>query len=62
MQLREPPPNVELWTIAKACERLSVCRRTIYNWIASGKVDYVRTPRGPIRLVSSSCFQVSRES
>ncbi len=37
-------------SIMKACELVGVSRRTIYNWIASGKVDYVRTAGGSIRI------------
>ncbi len=28
-------------SILKACELVGVSRRTIYNWLASGKIDYV---------------------
>ena len=34
----------------KACELVGVSRRTIYNWIAGGKVEYVRTAGGSIRI------------
>ena len=34
----------------KACEAVGVSRRTIYNWIASGKVEYVRTAGGSVRI------------
>ena len=33
-------------SIAKAGELVGVTRRTIYNWIAGGKVEYVRTAGG----------------
>ena len=32
----------------KACETVGVSRRTIYNWIAGGKVEYVRTAGGSV--------------
>ena len=37
--------NVERQTVSimKACELVGVSRRTIYNWIAASKVEYVRT-------------------
>ena len=41
-------------SIMKACEMVGVSRRTIYNWIAANKVEYVRTAGGSIRI-----FQVS---
>ncbi len=37
-------------SIMKACELVGVSRRTIYNWLASGKVEYVRTAGGSIRI------------
>ncbi len=37
-------------SIRKACALVGVSRRTIYNWIASGKVEYVRTAGGSVRI------------
>jgi excisionase family DNA binding protein len=37
-------------SIMKACQLVGVSRRTIYNWIAAGKVEYVRTAGGSIRI------------
>lgn len=37
-------------SIMKACELVGVSRRTIYNWLASGKVEYVRTAGGSVRI------------
>ncbi len=37
-------------SIVRACEVVGVSRRTIYNWIAGGKVEYVRTAGGSIRI------------
>jgi len=37
-------------SIMKACELVGVSRRTIYNWIANGKVEYVRTAGGSVRI------------
>ena len=37
-------------SIMKACDLVGVSRRTIYNWIASGKVEYVRTAGGAVRI------------
>ena len=34
----------------KACEMFGVSRRTIYNWIAANKVEYLRTAGGSIRI------------
>ena len=37
-------------SIMKACELVGVSRRTIYNWIASRKIEYVRTAGGSVRI------------
>ena len=37
-------------SIMKACEVVGVSRRTIYNWISSRKVEYVRTAGGSVRI------------
>src|SRR5438876_9661903 len=34
----------------KACELVGVSRRTIYNWLSSGKIEYVRTAGGSARI------------
>ena len=39
-------------SIMKACEVVGVSRRTIYNWISAGKVEYVRTAGGSSRIRS----------
>ncbi len=44
-------------SIMKACEVVGVSRRTIYNWIAAGKVEYVRTAGGAIRIFSDSLWR-----
>jgi excisionase family DNA binding protein len=36
---------------------VSVSRRTIYNWITAGKVDYVRTAGGSIRIFVDSLWR-----
>jgi excisionase family DNA binding protein len=41
----------------KACERVGVSRRTIYNWIAQEKVEYVRTAGGSIRIFEDSLWR-----
>ena len=37
-------------SIRTACDLVDVSRRTIYNWIASGKVERVRTVTGSTRI------------
>jgi excisionase family DNA binding protein len=44
-------------SIMKACETVGVSRRTIYNWISAGKVEYVRTAGGSIRIFTDSLWR-----
>ena len=44
-------------SIMKACEVVGVSRRTIYNWISAGKVEYVRTAGGSIRIFADSLWR-----
>lgn len=37
-------------SIMKACELVGVSRCTIYNWLSSGKIEYVRTTGGSVRI------------
>ena len=48
--MREAPMNRQTLSIIKACEVVGVSRRTIYNWISDGKVQYVRTAGGSVRI------------
>jgi excisionase family DNA binding protein len=47
----------ELLTVAQAAARVQVCRRTIYNWLAAGKLQVVTVPSGRLRIVASSLIQ-----
>ena len=40
----------DLVSIEGACDLMCVSRRTIYNWMAAGKVEFVRTPGGNVRI------------
>ena len=44
-------------SIMKACELVGVSRRTIYNWIAANKVEYVRTAGGSIRIFADTLWR-----
>lgn len=44
-------------SIRQACERVGVSRRTIYNWMASGKVEYVRTAGGAVRIFTDTLWR-----
>jgi excisionase family DNA binding protein len=41
----------------KAAQLVGVSRRTVYNWLASGKLDYVRTAGGSIRIFVDSLWR-----
>lgn len=47
-------------SIMKACALVGVSRRTIYNWITAGKVEYVRTAGGSIRIFVDSLWRDPR--
>lgn len=49
----------ETTSILKACELVGVSRRTIYNWISSGKVEYVRTAGGSVRIFVDTLWRES---
>ena len=44
-------------SIMKACEVVGVSRRTIYNWMAGGKVQFVRTAGGSVRIYADSLWR-----
>jgi excisionase family DNA binding protein len=41
----------------KACADVGVSRRTIYNWMAKGKVEYLRTASGAVRIYQDTLFR-----
>lgn len=51
-------PNPEpTYSVQQVCDILSVSRRTVYNWMDAGKVQFVRTPGGARRILRSSLYQ-----
>lgn len=44
-------------SIAHAGDLVGVSRRTIYNWISGGKVQYVRTAGGSIRIFADTLWR-----
>jgi excisionase family DNA binding protein len=56
--------NIERKTLSimKACETVGVSRRTIYNWIAGGKVEYVRTAGGSVRIFADTLWREPAQS
>jgi hypothetical protein len=47
-------------SILQARERCQVSRRTIYNWMATGKVQYVRNAGGAVRIFADTLFREGR--
>lgn len=43
--------------IGEACQIVGVSRRTIYNWLHTGKVEYKRTPSGAIRIYEDTLWR-----
>jgi excisionase family DNA binding protein len=43
--------------ISQAATLAGVSRRTIYNWLHDGKLEYARTAGGAIRIVATSLFR-----
>lgn len=50
-------PRDPLVSISEACQQAGVSRRTIYDWIHSGRLEYVRTAGGAIRIRAGSLFR-----
>jgi excisionase family DNA binding protein len=44
-------------TIMRASTLAGVSRRTIYKWLATGKLEYVRTAGGNVRILRTSLFK-----
>lgn len=44
-------------SIMQACRLARVSRRTIYNWMEKGKIEYVRTAGGSARIFTDSLFR-----
>jgi excisionase family DNA binding protein len=49
-------------SIMKACEVVGVSRRTIYNWMAGGKIEFVRTAGGSVRIFADSLWRSPDQS
>jgi excisionase family DNA binding protein len=56
------PEGAKLMTINEAAVFVRVSRRTIYNWIEDGKVDFVRIPSGSVRVIQSSLVVSTQEN
>ena len=52
----------ELVSIKIACGLVGVSRRTIYNWMTAGKIEYVRTAGGPVRIYKNTLWRSDNAS
>ncbi len=50
-------PARQLVTITRAAQMVAVTRRTIYNWLQSGKIEHIRTAGGNIRIFADTLFR-----
>ncbi len=50
-------PTDKWLSIEKAREQVGVSRRTIYNWMDTGKVTWMRTAGGSRRILESSLWK-----
>ncbi len=48
-------------SIGKACELVDVSRRTLYRWIASRKVEYIRTVTGSTSVPANRARALSAQ-
>lgn len=59
--IKEPTRRVQhyrrLVTVKQAMKECEVTRRTVYNWVVRGQVQWVRTPGGPIRIYADSLYR-----
>lgn len=44
-------------SISRACEMTGVSRRTIYNWMANEKLQWIRTAGGSRRILVDTLFR-----
>jgi excisionase family DNA binding protein len=44
-------------SVNDVCAFVGVTRRTVYNWVAADKVEYVRTPGGRLRIFADTLYR-----
>ena len=49
-------------SIRKACDLVDVGRRTIYNWMAIGKVETIRTAGGSVRIFVGTLWRTPEDT
>lgn len=55
--MTQPDAGRRLVSIMQACALAGVSRRTIYNWLYAGKVEYLRTASGRVRIYADTLFR-----
>lgn len=55
--MKAPSAERTLVNIAAACRLADVSRRTLYNWMHTGKVEYIRTAGGARRVYVDTLFR-----
>lgn len=55
--MKAPSAERTLVNIAAACRLADVSRRTLYNWMNAGKVEYIRTAGGARRVYVDTLFR-----
>lgn len=50
-------PERDTASIEDACKLAHVSRRTIYNWMASKKIECIRTAGGNVRIYTDTLFK-----
>ena len=53
----QAPDGRATLSILQACARVGVSRRTIYNWLKSGRLTYCRTIGGSVRIYEDSLWR-----
>lgn len=47
-------------TVPQVCDRIGVSRRTVYNWMNLGKIEYCRSASGMRRVFIDTLFKEDR--
>ena len=54
--MSQDPQGRKMVNIPQAMELIGVSRRTIYNWLGAGLLEYTRAAGGTIRIVEESLW------
>lgn len=55
--MKSQTPEGPTCSILEACALVGVSRRTIYNWLSAGKLEYGRTAGGAVRILIESLWR-----